>query len=126
MLGKARRSRMDRTAIGKRGEALARKYFEEKGFNIVDQNFRSPYGEIDLILRKGKALRFAEIKFRRTLEYGVPQESVVRRKQRKIRNTALLWLRQRYLPTDSEIHFDVLAISENTGKITYHYIEDAF
>jgi len=117
---------MDRTAIGKKGEALARKYFEEKGFNIVDRNFRCSYGEIDLVLRKDKALRFAEIKFRRTLVYGVPQESVVRRKQRRIRNTALLWLKQRHLPIDSEIHFDVLAISEKTGKITYNYIEDAF
>ncbi len=117
---------MDRTAIGKKGEALARKYFEEKGFSIVDRNFRCPYGEIDLILRKDKALRFAEINFRRTLEYGVPQESVLRHKQRRIRNTALLWLKQRRLPMDSEIHFDVLAISEKTGKLTYHYIEDAF
>ncbi len=117
---------MNRTTIGKKGEALARKYFEEKGFNIVDRNFRSPFGEIDLVLRKDKAWRFAEIKFRRTLEYGVPQESVVRRKQTKIRNTALVWLRQRHLPLDSEIHFDVLAISERTGKITYHHIEDAF
>ncbi len=117
---------MNKTTIGKKGEALARKYLKKKGYNIIDHNFRCKLGEIDLILRKDMAFRFVEVKFRRTLDYGLPQESVVKNKQRRIRNSAIIWLRRRYLPMDSEIHFDVLAISEEFGKIKYNYIEDAF
>ena len=117
---------MNKVSIGKRGEELARRYFKQKGYNVVDQNFRTRYGEIDLILRKEGSFRFVEVKFRRSLEYGLPQESVVRNKQRKIRNTALAWLRLRHLPIDCEMHFDVLAISEESGKIKFDYIEDAF
>ncbi len=118
---------MDTTFIGKQGEELAREFLKKKGFNIIAHNFRCRFGEIDLILRKNKAFRFVEVKYRRSEEYGLPQESVVKRKQGKIRRTAILWLRIRHLPMDSEIHFDVLAISRNVfGKITYNYIEDAF
>lgn len=117
---------MNRTTIGKKGEALARKYLEKKGFHLVDRNFRCRYGEIDIVMRREKAWRFVEVKFRRTKAYGVPQESVVKRKQTRIQNAALLWLRQRHHPLDSEIHFDVLAISEQAGQIQYDYIEDAF
>jgi putative endonuclease len=118
---------MDKTAIGKTGETLGRRYLQKKGFNIVDHNFRLRSGEIDLIARKNRAFRFIEVKFRRTNDYGLPQESVVKKKQKRIRRTALSWLRRRRLPMDSEIHFDVLAISKNNfGEIKYDYIEDAF
>ncbi len=117
---------MNKISIGKRGENLARKYLEKKGYNVLDHNFRCPFGEIDLILRKEKAFRFVEVKLRTTLEYGMPQESVVKNKQTRIRNSAVLWLRRRRLPVDSEIHFDVLAISKEAGETKYYYIEDAF
>ena len=118
---------MNKTFIGKQGEELARKFLKKKGFNIIAHNFRCRFGEIDLILRKNRAFRFVEVKYRRCEEYGLPQESVVKRKQARIRKTAILWLRIRHLPMDSEIHFDVLAISRDVfGKITYDYIEDAF
>lgn len=118
---------MNKVSIGKKGEKLARKFLKKKGFNIIDHNFRCRFGEIDLILREEKAFRFVEVKFRRSLEYGLPQESVVKNKQRRIRNSAMLWLTRRHLPVDSEIHFDVLAISEDPlGKIHYDFIEDAF
>jgi Holliday junction resolvase-like predicted endonuclease len=50
----------------------------------------------------------------------------VKRKQRRIRNAAIIWLKNRCLPLDSEIHFDVLAITEQTGKLRYEYLQDAF
>jgi putative endonuclease len=112
--------------IGKRGEDLARKYFQKKGYAIVDRNFRSRHGEIDLIIRKNKAFRFVEVKFRSTTEFGLPQESVVKHKQQRIRNATLLWLKRRHLSLECEIHFDVLAISRDAGKLVYEYIEDAF
>ena len=124
--GRATWTIMDKRVIGKKGEALAREFFQHRGFTIVDNNFRCRFGEIDLILRKKEALRFVEVKYRRTAEYGLPQESVVKNKQRRIRNAALCWIKHQYLPMDSEIHFDVLAISKKSEKIEYDYLEDAF
>jgi putative endonuclease len=117
---------MDKTSIGRKGENLARVFLRKKGFNIIAHNFRSRFGEIDLILRKKQAFRFVEVKYRQSDEYGLPQESVQKIKQAKIRKTAVLWLKLRQLPMDSEVHFDVLAINKKAGKIFYDYIEDAF
>jgi putative endonuclease len=118
--------KQSRTALGIMGENLARRYLERKKCNIVDHNFRCPLGEIDLVARKDRAYRFIEVKYRRTPEYGVPQESVVQRKRRRVRNAAVVWLKRRRLPLDSEIHFDVVAITEQAGEMKYEYIEDAF
>lgn len=114
------------TALGILGEKLARQYLRKKRYNIVDHNFRCPQGEIDLVVRKDKAFRFIEVKYRRTMDYGPPEESVVRRQQQRIRKAAVVWLRRRRLPMNSEMHFDVLAISERAREQTYEYIEDAF
>jgi putative endonuclease len=118
--------RTNRTSLGRYGEQLARAHLRQQKYNIVDQNFRCPLGEIDIIARKNKAFRFIEVKYRRSSDFGLPQDSVVKRKQRRIRNAAIIWLKNRYLPLDSEIHFDVLAITEQTGKFKYEYIQDAF
>ncbi len=118
--------RRNTTSLGMLGEALAREYLTKKRYNVVDHNFRCSHGEIDLIVRKDKAFRFIEVKFRRTMDYGLPQESVVRRQQQRIRKSALMWLRRRRLPMNTEMHFDVLAISEEAGQKRYEYIEDAF
>jgi putative endonuclease len=116
----------NRTSVGRFGEELAREYLRKKKYNIVDRNFRCPLGEIDLVVCKNKAFRFVEVKYRRSREFGLPQDSVVRRKQRRIRNAAVVWLKNRYLPMDSEIHFDVLAITELRNVRKIEYIQDAF
>ncbi len=117
----------DKKSLGKKGEILAREYLEKLGFNIVDHNFRSRYGEIDLIVRKEKAFRFVEVKFRRSLNYGLHHESVIKNKQERIKRAALYWLRLRHLPLDTEVHFDVLGICQHSSQnVEYEYLEDAF
>lgn len=118
---------MSTTSSGRKGEYLADIFLREKGFNIIDRNFRCRTGEIDVICRNDSAIRFIEVKYRQTPEFGLPQESVVKRKQERIRKTALLWLKHNHLPVDSEIHFDVLAIRKTVrGKLIYEFFEDAF
>jgi putative endonuclease len=117
----------DRKAIGRKGELLAHSFLTNKKFKIIEHNFTCPIGEIDLICSKDAAYRFIEVKYRRTLSHGLPQESVTPTKQKKIRKTALWWLKQRQLPVDSKIHFDVLAIYNDVrGTLVYNFIEDAF
>jgi putative endonuclease len=118
--------RTDRTSLGRLGEEIAREYLRKNKYNIVDHNFRCPLGEIDIVARKNKAFRFIEVKYRRSAEYGLPQDSVIQRKQQRIRNAAVIWLMQRHLPLASEIHFDVLAITEKKNYRKYEYIQDAF
>ena len=94
---------------------------------MVERNFRWRFGEIDIITRKNSSFHFIEVKYRRTRDYGLPQESVIQKKQHKIQRTAQLWLQRRHLPVDTEMHFDVLAIHKDIrGRIHYEYIEDAF
>lgn len=118
---------MKTRSIGDYGEDLARKYLIKHGHTIVDHNFRWRFGEIDFITRKKKAFYFIEVKYRSTADFGLPQEAVVKRKQQRIRKTASLWLQRRHLPMDTEMHFEVIAISKDIrGKTRYEYIEDAF
>ncbi|MEO0215566.1 MAG: YraN family protein [candidate division WOR-3 bacterium] len=117
---------MNKRNIGKFGEELASKYFQNLGYNIVAHNFHTRYGEIDLILRKDNLYRFVEVKFRSKLDYGLPQESVIKNKQEKIKKATLYWLRLHHLPLDTEIHFDVLAITRRGTKIEYEHLKDAF
>lgn len=117
---------IDRKAVGDRGEELARRFFRDRGLAVVDRNFRTRWGEIDLVLRDAGAFRFVEVKYRRSIAYGLPQESVVRAKQHKIRRAAQWWLRLRRLPMDTDIHFDVLAIRQCRGQLYFEYLADAF
>ena len=113
--------------IGTYGEDLAKTYISNSGHNIIDRNFRWRFGEIDFITKKDHSFHFIEVKYRSSRDYGLPQESVIKKKQHKIKRTALLWLQQKRLPVDSEMHFDVLALSKDLrGRIRYEYIEDAF
>lgn len=117
---------INRRIIGDRGENLARRFFLDRGFIIVDHNFHSRWGEIDLVLRKDRSFHFVEVKLRRTADFGLPQEAVIQAKQRRIRQAALFWLRRRQLSLDTEVHFDVLAIREFRGQHHYEYLADAF
>jgi putative endonuclease len=118
---------MSKVGIGRRAENLARDFFQKMGFIVVDRNFNCRFGEIDLIIRKHKALRFVEVKYRSRVDHGLPQEAVVKRKQQRIRASALIWLKRRHLPLDGDLHFDVLAIHRDArGKTVYDFIEDAF
>ena len=112
--------------LGQIGEKMAGEYFKTNKYQIVERNFHCRFGEIDLILRKNQSYHFVEVKFRRSLQYGPPQASVIRKKQYRIRQLALLWLKKRCLPIDLDIHFDVLAISTINGQTNFELIENAF
>lgn len=78
--------------FGKFGEDLAVKLLQNKGYKIVDRNFRSRFGEIDIIAVKGDDLIFIEVKTRWSLKFGLPEEAVTRNKLKKIIRTAEYYL----------------------------------
>ncbi len=95
--------------LGLLAEDLAEGYFLERGYRLVDRNFRSGPGEIDLILEKDGYLVFVEVKARRSRKFGLPQEAVTNAKQQTIRRVAEAYLLKNK-KTGMPVRFDVLAI----------------
>lgn len=70
------KSGRQRLAIGRWGEDVAARYLAQQGYRIVERNYRTPAGELDIIAQDGEALVFVEVKTRRTSTFGPPQAAV--------------------------------------------------
>lgn len=103
-------------------EQKAAGFLEEKGYRILERNFYSKYGEIDLIARDGEYLVFLEVKYRASGQGGHPLEAVNAKKQQRIKKAARYYLWRRGLPEDTACRFDVIGF---LGEEAMH-IEDAF
>ena len=115
-----------RQALGAWGEDQAVNYLRQQGMKILECNFRTPVGEIDIIAKDKKFLAFVEVKTRRGTAFGTPQEAVGQRKQRQIARTAQ-WYLQSHQNIKLQPRFDVVAIlcqSDGTTLITH--LPDAF
>ena len=117
---------MNRILLGKEGEARARKYLQKKGYTIVTQNYRCRFGEIDLIVEKEQALIFIEVRYRHSTDYGLPQETVIKRKQARIKKAATLYLLGQNLWDKVDCHFDIISIYQAQGQEKIEHIRDAF
>ena len=111
--------------VGQRGQEAAEKFLQNKGYEILARNYRLKTGEIDLILKHGTYIIFVEVKFRKSMTYGLPREAVGYTKQKRIINTALHYLTRNKL-TENDIRFDVVEVLEQHGKLYVSHIEDAF
>lgn len=113
------------TEKGKQAEQLAKAFLEDRGYRILIQNFRSPWGEIDLIARQGKFLVFVEVRSRTDATLGKAEETITFPKQRRLTKTAQAYLAKH--PTHLETRFDVVAIHwQPTGVPQITLFPDAF
>jgi len=110
---------------GKEGEELAVSFLAEKGFEIVERNYRFGKGELDIIAREKDFLVFVEVKSRESLEYGLPEEAITKRKMAQIRKIAEAYLAEKSI-TDENIRFDVVAILFLNKEVTITHYENAF
>ena len=110
------------------GEALAAEFLRKKRYKIVAAGYRSRFGEIDLIVQNKKFLVFAEVKLRKSADFAHARDYVDRRKQERIKTTALMYLSEH--PTDLQPRFYVIEIYAPDGVHTLHpqihHMEDAF
>jgi putative endonuclease len=83
-----------RRSIGRLGESIAADYLVENGYTILERNWRSPYGEVDLITLKAGRLAFIEVKTRSNTSLGPPEISITPRKQRHMRESAEYYIQQ--------------------------------
>lgn len=102
--------------IGLLGEDIAARHLKALGFSIVCKNFRSRFGEIDLIAKDGDTIVFVEVKARRNQSFGRAIEQVNKAKQRKIMKVACAYLASTG-DYASEVRFDVLAIDMLPGGV---------
>ena len=115
-----------RLTLGAWGEDRATEYLCQQGFKIVERNFTTPVGEIDIIAKNRQFVVFAEVKTRRSNAFGTPQEAVGQRKQRQIARTAQ-WYLQNNAKLKLQPRFDVIAILCQSGKeVEITHISDAF
>ena len=101
----------NKRAIGKKKEELAERYLRSQGYEILEKNFYSHAGEIDIIARDGEYLVFIEVKYRRSLAQGYAAEAVNTRKQQRIYRAATYYLYKKGYPVDATpCRFDVVSI----------------
>jgi putative endonuclease len=127
-----------RRRLGARGELLAARHLEARGCEVIDRNFRTRFGELDLVARNENFLVFCEVKTRIVRSMGGPPganplgpfASIGSRKQRQVRAMAREWLAQGVLEgaRPPEIRFDAIGISfDATGRLlSLEHLEAAF
>lgn len=117
-----------RRAFGEAQERAAANYLVSQGLQMICANFQCKLGEIDLIMRSPTSLIFVEVRYRRSLAYGTPAESVNYRKQRKLMRTAQSYLKSLQLTNRIPCRFDVLGISpgREPGTLRFDWVQGAF
>ncbi len=115
---------MQKNTFGTRGEIIATNYLINKGYTIIERNYKNKIGEIDIIAKQGQTTVFVEVKTRLSRGFGDPLEAVNYKKQQKIRNVASVYL-MKMKKLNTPCRFDVIAVLGETDEEIDH-IENAF
>jgi putative endonuclease len=107
-----------RKNLGDSAERVAALYLEQHGCNILARNVRTRTGEIDLIAVEGEEIAFVEVKARRGLAYGAPEEAITPRKQIRLANLAEAFMAHQPEFAGRPWRIDVVAIElDRSGKV---------
>ena len=118
---------MNKTAWGRRGEETAVRLLRENGYRIIGRNVRARFGEIDVVAKQGGAWCFIEVKTRRSVRMGWPEEGVTPAKQRQLSRLASWYLKFHRLQ-EIPIRFDVVSVllDQDGGPARTRLIKGAF
>lgn len=114
-----------RHVLGETGEDLAASTLKKQGYKILERNYRTPLGEIDLIARHQGALVFIEVKTRTSGRFGAGQDAVHHAKQARLRKLADYYLKQKRLG-EVDVRFDVVGILWEEDRPQIEVIQGAF
>ena len=95
--------------LGDWGEKVAANYLQRQGYQILDQNYKTKLGELDIVAKEGEVIVFVEVKTRTSRSFGLPQEAVNFKKQNKIIRMALQYLRDHRV-SEATWRADVVAV----------------
>jgi putative endonuclease len=111
-------------ALGRTGETAAADFLSRQGYRILERNYKTGFGEIDIVASEGETICFIEVKTRSRGGPGVPAESVHRRKQYRISKAAVFFLKEKKLLHRSA-RFDVVSVVSD-GACQCSLIKNAF
>ncbi len=111
--------------FGEESESLAAEYLTMQGYKIINLNYRTKIGEIDIIAKDGDTIAFIEVKARKSGYYGNAKWGVTPTKQKKISMVALQYLKSKK-QTNVKARFDVVAINTRWNKTSIEIIKNAF
>ncbi|MEA2141616.1 MAG: putative endonuclease [Solirubrobacteraceae bacterium] len=118
-----------RQHLGRVGERLAREHLERLGYRVVASNYRTRFGELDLIVCDDSSLVFVEVKTRRAGALQSALQSVPPAKRKRVRAMAAAWLVEATdRPRSRELRFDVVAVTvdANSRLVRLDHLEGAF
>lgn len=110
--------------VGREGEALAANFLQQKGYEIIDRNWRYGPKEIDIVARDGDTMVFVEVKTRSTLAFELPQEAVTKKKMKNLVEAADAYLIQHNI--DLESRFDIVAVLNGNPPKVIEHLEGAW
>lgn len=117
--------RPNTSAQGAVFEGIAAEYLRLQGLEIIEQNVRMKFAEIDIVAKDGNILCFVEVRSKTRTDFGDPQATVDFKKQEKIIKAASLYL-QKLFPNIPMCRFDVVAIKGSAEKPIISYFKNAF
>ena len=109
---------------GNIGEDQASLYLKKRGFSIIDKNFTSYFGEIDIIAMKNNTLVFFEVRTKHSGKKGNPAESITIYKKRKIFKTAQFYIKIHPELSMNKIRFDFIGIKYSDNNSQFNHIEN--
>lgn len=115
----------NRKQVGSFGEERAVNFLTRIGFSILRKNYRTPSGEIDIIAQDGDTIVFVEVKTRRSLTFGRPEESVDECKRQQIKKVAQQFISQ-YQLFHFNCRFDIITIYDEGKSVDLKYMRSAF
>jgi putative endonuclease len=115
----------DKKILGAKGENLAAKFLEQKGYKIIDRNYQAKnFGEIDIIAEQEGQIIFIEVKTKTQYQFGLPEEALTKVKKNKLNRAINFYLNQRHYPIDfTGWRLELVAIDLFPNQLPkiYHY-----
>jgi len=106
-----------RKKLGNRGEKIAAKFLRKQGYQIIEKNYHSRLGEIDIVAKEDESIVFVEVKTRCSTDFGLPEEALSYDKRRRLSKLALGYLAHRRIK-DINCRFDVVSILMDNKKVS--------
>lgn len=107
-------------AIGRLAEDLAAEELQKKGFKILERNFSNRFGEIDIIAQDKDILVFVEVKAKKGVEFGMPEEMINAHKLNKVRHMATIYMQGESLPCRIDVVAIVLSDSNDLVRLNHY------
>ncbi len=110
--------------IGLKGEEIAAHYLKNEGLTLLHRNYKTPYGEADIIAKDNDTVVFVEVKTRTNKSFGQPFEAVDYKKQERLKRIALFYMKS--IKINLKVRFDVISITSQNGEHKINHIMEAF